>query len=86
MHLWRITYIYINLFYQELDGSNTEPVPVFILGNKSDLDSSRVVDTEQGEKVRQLRTRKHALTQWDRDKMGDFSQAAFSHEFCWMKM
>ena len=36
---------------QELDQQNKEPVPVFIIGNKSDLQRQREVTPEMGEKV-----------------------------------
>ena len=36
---------------QELDQQNKEPVPVFIIGNKSDLNAQREVTPQMGEKV-----------------------------------
>ena len=36
---------------QELDQQNKEPVPVFIIGNKSDLKAQREVTPQMGEKV-----------------------------------
>ncbi|KAK2181846.1 hypothetical protein NP493_377g01014 [Ridgeia piscesae] len=36
---------------QELDQQNKEPVPVFIIGNKCDLDEQRQVTAEMGEKM-----------------------------------
>ncbi|ELT90087.1 hypothetical protein CAPTEDRAFT_55121, partial [Capitella teleta] len=35
----------------ELDRNNKEPVPVFIVGNKTDLEESRVVSTQEGKKA-----------------------------------
>ena len=36
---------------QELDCNNKEPIPVFIVGNKVDLDTQRVITTQMGKKV-----------------------------------
>jgi len=36
---------------QEVEPSNKDPVPVIVVGNKSDLSDQRVVSYEEGEKV-----------------------------------
>jgi len=37
---------------QEVDTSNKDPVPVIVVGNKSDLAAQRVVSYQEGERVR----------------------------------
>lgn len=39
------------VFLQEVDASNKDPVPVIVVGNKSDLTAERAVSYQEGEKV-----------------------------------
>ena len=39
---------------QDVDQSNTEPVPVYLIGNKIDLDSKREVTKQMGKAVRTI--------------------------------
>ena len=40
---------------QDIDESKSEPVPVFLIGNKIDLTNKREVSTKKGQKVRNVR-------------------------------
>ena len=41
------------VYFQELDASNKDPVPVIIVGNKVDLADKRAVSYQEGQRVRQ---------------------------------
>jgi len=39
------------MFFQELDASNKDPVPVIVVGNKVDLAGKRAVSYQEGQRV-----------------------------------
>jgi len=50
------------MFVQEVDPSNKDPVPVIVVGNKSDLAAERAVSYQEGKTVDETAAIKVLLT------------------------